>query len=250
MKYLLLIFITILFNGCGIYKVFISPKNLKPLQNNSNIFYEQNSKQKALYISTLLDEQIKLIEKKQYLPFKKSPKIYVFTKQSSFEKYALNKKAGAETQGDKKILISPKKQNTTKRLKGLITHELSHFHIYSYTGLYRGYFLPKWFIEGLAVFVSGGVGAENVSKQKAIKAIKQNHIITLNNSINNKNIKPHMFYRQSEMFVKYLYNIDKEKFKKFIILILEKNDFNNSFKKIYNKEQKYFFQNFIKNIKG
>lgn len=249
-KYLFIFSIFLLFQGCSLYKVFITPQNLIQLKEDKRIYYEHKAKDKALYIQTILDKQILHIENKQYLPLTKQPKIYIFAKQTTFEKYAVNQKAGGETQGDKRILISPKKQNSIKRLKGLLTHELSHFHLYSYVGLIDGYFLPTWFTEGLAVFVSNGIGGEKVSTNQAIEAINQKRFFY----IEKKNSKPsymnpHMFYKQSELFIKYLYNKDKEKFKQFLIKVLKKENFNTSFKTIYTESITNYSKKFKKHIK-
>jgi len=232
-------------NSCSYYKVFKTPQEFIILQEDPRIFYENGAKEKALYLASFLDTQIKHIEKEQYLSFNKTLKIYIFNTQASYEKYAVYKNSGGETHGDRKIIISPKKENSLKRLKGLLTHELSHFHIYSYLGLTKGYFLPTWLLEGLAVKVSNGTGAEKVSQQSAINALLSNKQfdITKNNS-KPKNMKAHMFYRQSELFVQYLYTQDKQKFKRFLIGILNKKDIETTFKNIYKNSLHTYFKKF------
>jgi len=217
MRSIFLFIIIFLLNGCSYTKVFTSPKNFITLQEDSRILYEKGAKQKALYIASILDTQIKVIEKEQVLPFNTPIKIYLFNNLESYQDYAVYKTSGGETHGDRKIILSPKKENSFSRLKGLLTHELSHFHIYSHIGLINGYFFPTWLLEGLAVKLSNGVGAEKVTKQEAIQAIlknKQFNFIKYNSKP--KNMKPHMFYRQSELFVQYFYKQDNKKFRNFI----------------------------------
>ena len=94
------------------------------------------------------------------------------------------------------------------------THELSHFYWYSHDVGFQ----PRWFEEGVAVWVSDGGGAENVSVQAAEKAIKAGkavhptldsgfwNYLTQSPSLPDNNW--HMFYRQSGMFVQYLHDDD------------------------------------------
>ena len=67
-----------------------------------------------------------------------------------------------------RVALSPVlKWQQHRRLRAILTHELSHAHIQGWTSANGFVRLPIWFKEGLAVMVSGGGGAEFVSVDEA-----------------------------------------------------------------------------------
>ena len=103
----------------------------------------------------------------------------------------------------------------------MLTHELSHLQLSQTIGPWHYQTrLPSWFKEGLAVHVSGGGGAENVSEQTAVEAIRggrtfrpegAGHLLFMRTA-SDYGLKPHMFYRQAELFVRWLHHDNPERF--------------------------------------
>ena len=100
-----------------------------------------------------------------------------------------------------------------ERIPTLTTHELSHLHLIQQIGATKYVRnIPSWFAKGLAVFVSNGGGAENVSEKDAARAILNGACfhpdstgnILFPKTASSYHLKPHMFYRQSSMFVQYI----------------------------------------------
>jgi hypothetical protein len=248
--------LSVAISGCSNYKIFVTPEDVSHLPSDTRIWYEDGAYEKAKLISENLDIQVDKIEKAQYLPFKQPINIYVFSKQKSFEKYSIVGKAGAVTYGDK-ILISPKKANTDLRLPGMVLHELSHFHLFGYLGLYKSRITPRWFLEGLAVWVSDGAGAEKVSRDDAIKEIlagnKLNpvtrHPIFFGEKSKPSGMKPHMFYRQSALFVEYMHESSPGGFKILLQGIEDGDSFDNIFEKAYEKNPNIIWDLFVNSLK-
>ena len=103
-------------------------------------------------------------------------------------------------------------------IEGLMLHELSHIHLRQALGNWKYQSnIPFWFSEGLATLVSGGAGAGMTTEVNEIKSIKTgSHLIPEHTgSIFRKgkvsgDLRSGSFryYRQSQMFVKYLRDVD------------------------------------------
>jgi len=66
------------------------------------------------------------------------------------------------------------------RLRGVLTHELSHVHLFGWrSSLFSA--PPSWFTEGLTVAVSDGGGAEGVSEVEAAEALRKGYAIVVTN---------------------------------------------------------------------
>lgn len=254
-KVVALSIISLFIIGCSSSALFQTPTGVVPLSTDNRVWYEEGAKEKAELISSVLDEKIKIIEQSHYRPFKQKIKIYVFSSQDSYAKYSPQPKSGGETFGDK-ILISPKKQNTNSRIPGVITHELSHYHLFGYLGLYQSRITPRWFIEGIAVWVSGGVGAEKTSNDDAVKEILTGmhinpvtrHPLIFGETSHPSNMKTHMFYRQSALFVEYLYNFNSSKFKELVKGVENRESFSHVFKESYRNEPLIMWNKFVSGL--
>lgn len=121
-----------------------------------------------------------------------------------------------------KIFLSAGLREQPERIPTLTTHELSHLHLIQHIGTSKYVRnIPSWFVEGLAVFISNGGGAENVSEKDAARAILDGACFHPDSTgsflfpktASSYHLKPHMFYRQSAMFVQFMKEYDPEKFK-------------------------------------
>jgi hypothetical protein len=251
-----LLALSVALSGCRIYRIYKTPNDLSQLPGDGRVYYEEGAQGKALIVSSILDDAMTNIEGNQYRPFSVPVRIYVFSQQETFEKYAVHSKAGAETQGARRMLVSPKETNTDKRLPGLVTHELSHYHLYGYTGLHRGIVLPTWFVEGLAVWASGGGGAEMVSEKEAtVEILRGNHInpVERRPSFFGRKSKPeemkeHMFYRQSGLFVGYLHDTYPESFEKMLFGVEDGKNFGTLFQAVYMRSPAEVWDEYVKTL--
>jgi hypothetical protein len=250
------IMLIVMVGGCAYHKVFVTPDDMVQFPGDERVWYEEGAYAKAKIIAGNLDEQINRIEKAQYRPFKQLIRIYVFSSLESFERYAVVSKSGGETHGNK-ILISPKKANTDSRLPGIVEHELSHYHMFGYLGVYKSRITPRWFLEGLAVWESGGAGAERVSREDAIEAILAGntlkavtrHPLLFGDKSQPSAMKPHMFYRQSALFVEYLHDLNPNNFKLLLLGVEDGDSFANLFETVYGKMPIIMWGQFVNTLK-
>ena len=131
-------------------------------------------------------------------------------------RYAGIPPSSGETLASRRITLNGALIASRKKLGPvpIMTHELSHYFWYSRDI----HFQPRWFEEGLAVWVSGGGGAETVAPETAAAAIAEGRMLrpTLDSGFwsyrrqgpEGTGIDWPMFYRQSGMFVTYLHDSD------------------------------------------
>jgi len=254
---LIIIFVIISSEGCAVIKYFNEPKGFHRFTSDARIFYETRAEARAKVIAESLNQAIKVIEKKQYRPFSTKIRIYVFSNLKNFEKHDPSKNSAGVTFGGRFMILSPKKSNTLDRLPRVLTHELSHYQLFGYTGVIKAVVLPVWFKEGLAVWASDGGGAENVTEEEAKQALlsglKFNPIyhepILWGRKSCSKNMETHMFYRQSSMFIQYLYQKDEKHFKKMLNLVQEKGNLKYAIKSAYHQSLNLLWSGFLKSLK-
>ena len=192
-----------------------SPADLPKVSITMPLYAEAGAESIANDIAAALPASIKRIEATHGGKIGALPDIVVCASDACYREYAATPESAAETLGDRRIIINGAKIQKGKRdAVQLFTHELSHFYWYSHDVGFQ----PRWFEEGVAVWVSDGGGAENVSVQAAEKAIKAGkavhptldsgfwNYLTQSPSLPDNNW--HMFYRQSGMFVQYLHDDD------------------------------------------
>jgi hypothetical protein len=128
-----------------------------------------------------------------------------------------------------------------RRLRVILTHELSHAHIQGWIGEYALLCLPNWFKEGLAVMLLSGGGAELVSEDEARAAIQRGEKIVIDDTgglskwidvrleKEPENRPPWypvvLAYREAGMFVNYLRESDRPAFDRMMNAILDGRPF-------------------------
>jgi hypothetical protein len=215
-----------------------------PLPGNSQIVYEPGAEDLAKLVGANFAASLDRVEKQQYLPFKavKAIKVYVFNDR---KRYANFSHAPVLTRGSSttdEVYLSEKLREKIDTLPNILAHELSHVHIRQYTGTFK-YIedLPSWFLEGLAVSVSSGGGAENVSVEQAQAALRAAHRFEPDDSgrligpksAHSYGLEPHMYYRQAGIFVKYLNNTNPKGFELALRGVLNGERFREVWKKYY-----------------
>jgi hypothetical protein len=180
---------------------------------------ENGAESLASEISAALPASIRRIEATHGGKLDSLPPIVVCATEVCFRHYAATPNSAAETLDGKRISINGAIILKYKRdVVQLFTHELSHFYWYSQGIIFQ----PRWFEEGMGVWVSSGGGAETVSVQAAEQTIRSGNTIypTLKSGLWNyltQSISPpqnnwHLYYRQAGMFVQYLRDEDPNAF--------------------------------------
>jgi len=222
----------IVFDGCSSVKAVLamgrSTDDFLTLKQEPRIKYEEGSEQLANEVVPYLESAVKRIEAKQS-NFPKPVVVYVTGSMESFSSFCASKAPSACVVGER-LFISPKLLHTKKRIPGILTHELSHLQLTQYVGLWNYQtHIPIWFKEGLAVYISNGSGAEGVSDREAYKAILQGKTLHPNGTgalvfrktASSFGLDTHMFYRQSELFVKWLHDTNPNAFRRIFVLLKE-----------------------------
>jgi hypothetical protein len=200
---------------------------------SSSVLYEPGMEREARKIGESLAAAVATVEEQQYLPMKDPFRVYVCGTQESFNAY-MAAPPGATARGVKllnDVFLSPDSFSSWRgdTHRGVLTHELSHLHVYQRLGHRRTLWdLPVWFSEGLAVAVSGA-GGEGVTTDEALRAIAfgETFIPDENGSLlrpkraGDYGMETYMFYRQSQLFVDYMRERDPGAFRDFMLVLLD-----------------------------
>jgi len=176
-----------------------------------------------------LPGSIETVEEQQRLPVSEPFRVYVCSSQEEFNAY-MGAPPGATARGVKvlnDIFLSPRAFDSRMgdTHEGVLTHELSHLHLYQRMGYRRMLWdTPPWFLEGLAVMVSGD-GGPGVTESDAREAILAGHHFTADDAgslLRQKRaadygMDTYMFYRQSELFVRFLRDEHSGGFEEFLL---------------------------------
>ena len=240
-KFALLLILAVTITGCGLMRSSVaalkSTGHFVPMGGDRRVFSEPGAEDVAVVVAADLADAITTVEREQFRSFVKPVQVYVTKDEESFAAFTGVPK---QVRGAViiKVFLSGGLRKEPERIKRILTHELSHLHLGQQLGIY-GYNanLPSWFQEGLAVTVSGGGGAERVSEAGAAKVILEGKGLKpeatgsffFKKSAQSYGIEPHMFYRQSGMFVAWLMHLDLDRFRSFMLAIEDGKDFEESF---------------------
>jgi len=266
MRKLLLIIIalfTLVFlfmGGCSLIESRVArwTTDFNVLPSDSRILYEDGAEKVANEVSRNLNNAMKAVESRQFGKFIESVKVYAFASPESFSNFSgiSDKARGASV--DNEIYLSGLMLELPDEVYGMVGHELSHVQLSQTLGVISfNRTIPRWFREGLAIYVSDGGGApRNYEKETTDMFIQGKHFIPeVEGSLINRSFKttepigPRMFYSQSGIFVKYLANTYPEKFKNFLLNIQKRKQFEENFKESFGKSVADIFQSYIKTLK-
>ena len=233
--------------------------DFQPLPGNSQILYEPGAQDMAKLVDENLAVSLRRVESQQYVPFQNSNaiRVIVFNDRT---RYADFSHASVLTRGSSttdEVYLSEKLRERLDTLPVILIHELSHVHIRQYTGTYRYVTdLPSWFLEGLAVSVSSGAGAENVTAEQARAAIRKGHRFEPEDSgrlsgprnAHSYGMRPHMYYRQAGLFVAYLRNTSPTGFEAALTDVLNGDSFQAVWQKHYGRDISELWQSYEKDI--
>jgi hypothetical protein len=223
------------------------------LPDDPRILFEPGAEDLAQKIADALPTSIEMVEKAQYRDFPHPVCVYVCASVDSFTRFTANRRAGGMVIGTR-LFISPKPENTTERVPGLLTHELSHLHLAQFSEGWSA--PPSWFLEGLAVYVSNGGGAETVSDSEAIRAIVEGrHFRPVASEsaffpsvASDFDLSHHMYYRQASVFVRFLHDSDAQSFKNLMVRILDGASFPEAFIECYGHDPIDEWEQFVRSL--
>jgi len=263
LEIILMLFLAINFSGCSLLKMGIaslkSTSDFHPLEADNRVLAEPGAETLAEQVASSLPEAVSIIEKEQYRAFAGPLEIFVCASEDSFVSHAgLSKKVrGAIIT---KLFLSGKlnRPEFNESTKAVLIHELSHLHLQQQLGLYAyNAHVSAWFQEGLAVLVSNGGGAENVSEAEAVKAVvtgtqfapEAQGSFWRKRSGSSYGLEPHMFYRQASLFVGYLKELSALQFGLFMLSIEDGEDFGGSFQRVYGMSIDEAWQDFVAQLR-
>lgn len=213
--------------------------------NNTIIYVQQGAKFNEF---TRLDTLTKSVESFHELKFINKPKIFIFKDNESYYQRSVSKaRFCAFSSGA--LIISPWALKEDKQgiisLDIYIKHELSHILIYNYNGFLGEFRYPSWLLEGLAMYSVNQMGTSFYpSIEDTYKAIRDGNFMppeyfktNKEDEVNiNVEYKIAFIYSEFGCLVDYLVNTyGKEKFIKYIKALLEENDNDKQFKKVYSR---------------
>ncbi len=198
---------------------------------DQRIFCEPGSQSLAELISPSLSVAVDEIEVAQYNRFDKPILVYTYATRQSFSKHSAAADYADAATSNGAVHVSPKLLSTPERGQGILTHELSHLNLLLRIGSWSMASLPAWFTEGLATFVSNGGGAETVTAEQALTELREGKHFVPNETQfplrpkygDSFGLGPHMFYRQSALFVAFLHDKDPAAFRLCVNAITQKH---------------------------
>ena len=241
-----------------LFPFFQSTKQFLIFEGDTRVRYERGAEQSAAIVARALPSEIATVERAQFRHFSKPVTVYVCASTDTFNRHGFGIAGAGGFVLNGRLFISPKRENTAERLPRLLAHELSHLHLEQQLGLVRyARHVPGWFREGLAVHVSN-CGAENVTEIQARDAIGNGHVFRreVKGSLLSPQtgardgLAPHLYYRQSAMFVAFLARIDSAAFERLVVGIQERRDFAPAFFAAYGRKVDALWDEFMTDIKS
>ena len=219
------------------------PDRLAALPDLAQVHYEEGAIDRARIVADLLPAAVARVEAVHGRPFAHPTTIGVYRTPDAYA--AANGSGSAGSVGlhflGRVILSPPLFTTKRKRLPAILTHELSHAHLRSWMSELTYIGLPNWFKEGLAVMVSDGGAAEEVSVADARDAIRWGDQIAVRNEgslfdwisirmerppeIPATSFRIQMAYRQAGMFVAFLRDTNPAAFATMMQAILDGRPF-------------------------
>lgn len=230
------------------------PSRLPALAADARIHFEPAAEICADSVAAALPGAMRVVEAAQGRPFAQPPLIGVY---ASFDSYAEANGLGdpmiAAVTFLGRVLLSPTLCAAERpRMIPVLVHELSHLHLFGWRGLTASR-PPSWFVEGLAVMVSGGAGAEDMSEEEARARLREGHaLVMLERGVwsdfssiafskahsgafakYDRAYRQRLGFRQAAMFVAWLESRDGAAFRELLLRLEDREDFPGAFEAAY-----------------
>lgn len=251
---------TLICSGCGFMgsKVARFTTDFEVLSSDNRVVYEKGAEILAAEAAKQLPQVIKSVESRQFGSFKAPVKVYAFADTKSFARYAgvpeVVKGAGLGNE----VYLSGQLLGKMNEVRGMLGHELSHVQMSQTLGtITYNRTLPRWFREGLAIYVADGGGATSVGEADAKEQFRRGVHFTpetegalLNLTLpGTRGLEPKMFYRQSGMFVQYMAGTHSSQFATFVKGLQEGKPFEAEFAAAFNVKLDEMLQTFIRSLR-
>jgi hypothetical protein len=261
--YIFLLTVVTVFMAMGGYRLIGSgiarfTSDFKVLSSDNRILYEEGAVALAEEAARYLPQAIRTVETKQYGSFKRPVTVYVFATSKSFSKFSgvPEEVIGAGLKDE--VYLSGKLSNMMEKTRGILIHELSHSQLSQTLGAIQfNRALPRWFREGLAIYVADGGGATNATEEETIdNFLEGKHFIPeikgelLNISLSaTAELHPKIFYRQSGMFVQFLARNQPAQLEKMLRGLQEGKPFEDQFIESFENNVDEVLKHFIVTLK-
>ena len=165
----------------------------------------------AQEVAVHLPAAVAQVERALGRAFPRPVAVYVCATAESFRHYTGQARPRGTTVGER-VFLAPRLAEQRDTIPQVLAHELTHLHQNQTAGSLRASRLPPWFREGLAVAISDGGGAENVTPAEAARAIRAGRHFDpadsdgwlFRRTAHDFGLTPHLFYRQSGLFLAWL----------------------------------------------
>lgn len=246
-------------SGCGFVgsKVARLTTNFRVLPSDHRVLYEDGAEALAEEAARSLPQAITSVEAKQLGAFREPVRIYAFAGTKSFAEFAnvpeIVKGASTKTE----VYLSGQLAGKTGEVRGMLAHELSHVQLSQALGTVTfNRTLPRWFREGLAIYVADGGGATNASEAETVTAFLQGRHFSpetegalLNLALpGSKGLEAKIFYRQSGMFTRYLARSYPLEFRAFLEGVQQGRSFEAEFTHCFRCDVGAMLQAFIETL--
>lgn len=246
-------------SGCGLVgsRVARFTTDFKVLSSDNRILYEDGAEALAEEAARRLPEAMNNVESRQFGAFKERIRIYAFADAKGFAKFVNVPEVvkGASTRNE--VYISGQLLKKMGEVQGILTHELSHVQLSQALGTVTyNRTLPRWFREGLAIYVADGGGATNATETETIDQFLQGSYFApeTEGAIFNMNLpgpkglEPKIFYHQSGIFTRFMAQTYSLEFKAFVKKLQEGKNFEAEFRKCFKSDVAGLLQNFISTL--
>jgi hypothetical protein len=213
-----------------------------------------SAQQLAALVNQHLPAAIKQIETTQGYELSKPLKIYVFGNEADYARMGGCPPGSRACVFGGQLSLSPVLAREADTVLPILTHELSHVLLQQRMGTWAVSRVPPWFMEGLAVMVSDGGGAETIGPQEAALAIKSGQRFTPDMGkswFSQKNAThyqlPHrLFYRQSALFVQHLKTAHPEHFESLLRRMHAGMGFHDAYERSFTQPIEALWAEFLK----
>ena len=214
-----------------------------PMASDARVWVEPGYEDYGERVVSALPAAIAQVEAAHYLPFAKTPRVYVCGSDACFKRYVLTPRLSAAVIPDNRLILSPKlNDRESRRLPALLTHELAHLHLGQRIGHYHTT-LPVWFHEGWASLTADGGGAEYTTDEQAFAAIRAGRRVNLTlrdtpderHRASASGLNIYEFYRESMLLVGWLKAQDETRFRDLVLAVQDNADFEIAFWDIYGR---------------
>ncbi len=230
-RLLLLALCLSLSSGCAVARTAIamtrSVDRFAPLAADPRVRVESGAESNGEILARALPGAIATVERQQLRAFDRPVTIYVCARTETARRMGGSSGRPAGFVLNRRLFITAKPENTPERLPRVLAHELSHLQLEQQIGFWKAGRLPAWFKEGLATYVSGGGGAEDVTDAEARAALLEGRSfrpdarrgVLGQKTARDFGLPAHLFYREASLFLAFLHDLDPASWTRFLLAV-------------------------------